>query len=221
MTKFGKHPDKDTVDLAAEAALGALATAHSTLEELALLQQLMRALGSGNVGQTTGGGLNLGGASGGDILFQEICAGRGIETRFYLAVQPQVYVTTSVNKAKGNWVQRFWDLHAAHVACNQVRILSQATDVKDDSEYLPAWLRDKKDYSIWQRNNLWMLFNALAEGCDDKTGDPNLTLIALWDGAEGDGPGGTGLQLRRGADAGGPEVHPGHGRRVGHPAQGR
>jgi NADH-quinone oxidoreductase subunit G len=31
------------------AALGALATPHSTLEELALLQQLMRALGSGNV----------------------------------------------------------------------------------------------------------------------------------------------------------------------------
>ena len=24
MTKFGKHPDKDTVDLAAEAAMGAL-----------------------------------------------------------------------------------------------------------------------------------------------------------------------------------------------------
>ena len=37
-----------------------------------------------------------------------------------------------------------------------------------------------------------MLFNALAEGCDEKSGDPNLTLIALWDGAEGDGPGGTG-----------------------------
>ncbi len=138
-----------------------------------------------------------GGASGGDILFQEICAGLGIETRFYLAVQPQIYVTTSVNKAKGNWVQRFWDLHAAHAARKQVRILSQATDVKDDSEYLPAWLRDKKDYSIWQRNNLWMLFNALAEGCDDKTGDPNLTLIALWDGAEGDGPGGTGDLVRK------------------------
>jgi hypothetical protein len=37
-----------------------------------------------------------------------------------------------------------------------------------------------------------MLFNALAEACDDKSGDPNLTLIALWDGKGGDGPGGTG-----------------------------
>ena len=32
MTKFGKHPDKDTVDLAAEAAMGALADAGVTHE---------------------------------------------------------------------------------------------------------------------------------------------------------------------------------------------
>lgn len=134
-----------------------------------------------------------GGASGGDILFQEVCAELGIETRLYLAVQPEIYVTTSVNKAGPGWVQRFWDLHRAHVERNQVRILNQNTArVKDDVEYLPAWLREKENYSIWQRNNLWMLFNALAEGLDEKTGDPNLTLIALWDGAEGDGPGGTG-----------------------------
>jgi hypothetical protein len=78
-----------------------------------------------------------------------------------------------------------------------VRVLSQATDVADQTEYLPAWLRDKPNYNIWQRNNLWMLFNAVAEGCDEKTADPNLTLIALWDGAEGDGPGGTGDLVRK------------------------
>ena len=134
-----------------------------------------------------------GGASGGDILFQEVCAELGIETHLYLAVQPQIYVTTSVNKAGPKWVQRFWDLHKAHVERNQVRVLSQTTEApKDDINYLPAWLRDKPKYNIWQRNNLWMLYNALAEGCDDKTGDPNLTLIALWDRAEGDGAGGTG-----------------------------
>ena len=65
-------------------------------------------------------------------------------------------------------------------------------DAKSDKDYIPAWLRSKPEYGIWQRNNLWMLFNALAEACDDKSGDPNLTLIALWDGAGGDGPGGTG-----------------------------
>jgi hypothetical protein len=134
-----------------------------------------------------------GGANGGDILFQEVCAELGIETRLYLAVQPTIYVTTSVNKAGPGWVQRFWNLHKSHFERNQVRILSPAPEAEDnDKNYLPAWLRDKKDYNIWQRNNLWMLYNALAEGCDEKTGDPNLTLIALWDGADGDGPGGTG-----------------------------
>jgi acetyl-CoA acetyltransferase len=37
MTKFGKHPDKDTVDLAAEAALGALADAGVTIQQMGVL----------------------------------------------------------------------------------------------------------------------------------------------------------------------------------------
>ncbi len=37
-----------------------------------------------------------------------------------------------------------------------------------------------------------MLFNAVSEGVDEKTGDPNLTLIALWDGVASDEAGGTG-----------------------------
>ena len=37
MTKFGKHPDKDTVDLAAEAALGALNDAGVTMKDVGVL----------------------------------------------------------------------------------------------------------------------------------------------------------------------------------------
>jgi acetyl-CoA acetyltransferase len=37
MTKFGKHPDKDTVDLATEATLGALADAGVTMAEMGVL----------------------------------------------------------------------------------------------------------------------------------------------------------------------------------------
>jgi tetratricopeptide (TPR) repeat protein len=132
-----------------------------------------------------------GAASGGDILFLEICAKLGIPTRLYLAIPPKKYVNSSV-KAGPNWVQRFWDIHNRHEKAQQLRVLSDVEDVKNDKEYLPAWLRSKDDYSIWQRNNLWMLFNALTEACDEKAGDPNLTLIALWDGQGGDGPGGTG-----------------------------
>ena len=54
------------------------------------------------------------------------------------------------------------------------------------SKELPGWLQGKPGYDIWQRNNLWMLHNALAVGRD------KVTLIALWDGKDGDGPGGTG-----------------------------
>ncbi len=37
MTKFGKHPEQDTVDLAAEAALGALADAGVTMKDMGVL----------------------------------------------------------------------------------------------------------------------------------------------------------------------------------------
>jgi tetratricopeptide (TPR) repeat protein len=131
-----------------------------------------------------------GAASGGDILFLEVCEELGIPTHFYLAMPAPVYVTKSVSDGGSEWVDRFWKLHDQHAARNEIRVLSSAVEVNDDSEYLPAWLRGKPDYNIWQRNNLWTLFNALAESADPKTGDPNLTLIALWDGQEGDGPGG-------------------------------
>ncbi|HEX8189876.1 MAG TPA: tetratricopeptide repeat-containing protein, partial [Pyrinomonadaceae bacterium] len=144
-----------------------------------------------------------GGASGGDILFHEVCAELGIQTRFYLAVPPGEYVRKSVKQADESlpegaeltWVDRFWRLHNERAARKQVRgPLSDATGVPDGEGhlYLPAWLREKKGYGIWQRNNLWMLFNALDEACDPQSADPNITLIALWDGAAGDGPGGTG-----------------------------
>jgi hypothetical protein len=142
----------------------------------------------------TGGGVACGyagGASGGDTLFQEICAELKIPTRLYLAMQPQQYVTASVNSAGPDWVKRFWDIYREHTGREQVRVLSDATDAQNESDYLPPWLRAKDRYGIWQRNNLWMLFNALDEGCDPQSGVPNLTLIALWDGSGGDGPGGT------------------------------
>ena len=133
-----------------------------------------------------------GAASGGDLLFQEVCAELKIPTRLYLAIPPAKYINSSVIKAGAGWVDRFWDVYNKHQAANQLRVLSEVENAISDDIYLPPWLRSKDGYTIWQRNNLWMLFNAVAEACDEKTGDPNLTLIALWDGAGGDGPGGTG-----------------------------
>ncbi len=115
-----------------------------------------------------------GGACGGDILFHEVCAELGIPTRLYLALPREHFCVTSVQHAGPDWVERYYRL------CTRLmpRVLAE-------SEELPKWLRGKQGYGIWQRTNLWMLYNALALHGKD------LTLIALWNTAEGDGPGGT------------------------------
>lgn len=113
-----------------------------------------------------------GGASGGDILFHEVCAELGLPTRLYLALPRDQYIVHSVQPAGVGWVERFDRLYRQHP---EVRVL---TETKTDG--------------VWQRTNRWMLESALANG------DKDLTLIALWDGKdEGDGPGGTGDLVRQ------------------------
>jgi hypothetical protein len=124
-----------------------------------------------------------GGASGGDILFHEVCAELDIRTRLFLAVPPGPYVRASVRPAGEQWVGRFERLLRRLPA----RVLGE-------TEELPRWLRAKPHYNVWQRNNLWMLYNALAAGGE------NVTLVALWDGEVGDGSGGT-SDMVRGAEA--------------------
>ena len=50
MTKFGKHPDKDVVDLAAEAAMGALADGGVTMGQMGVLAA-GNLMGMGGIGQ--------------------------------------------------------------------------------------------------------------------------------------------------------------------------
>jgi len=116
-----------------------------------------------------------GGASGGDILFHQVCEEMGIPTKIYLAVPRELYIRESVAQGGPQWIEEFNRL----VRTRPVRVLCE-------SKQLPRWLQDKPDYNIWQRNNLWNLHNALAAA-----GGENVTLIALWNGAPGDGAGGT------------------------------
>ena len=51
MTKFGKHPDKDTLDLASEAALGALADGGVTMRDIGILAAGNLMGGSAPIGQ--------------------------------------------------------------------------------------------------------------------------------------------------------------------------
>jgi hypothetical protein len=118
-----------------------------------------------------------GGASGGDILFHEACSARGIPSELFLLGSRDAYVEASVQDAGPEWVARLDALLGSHAW----RTLGDSIEPLT----LPRWLRPAKDYSVWERSNRWMLHNALVRGAS------KVTLIALWNGEPGDGPGGT------------------------------
>jgi hypothetical protein len=101
-------------------------------------------------------------------------------------VPRDLYIRESVAPAGPQWIENFHRL----VRTRPVRVLC-------DSKDLPRWLQDKPDYNIWQRNNLWNLHNALAAA-----GGENVTLIALWNGASGDGAGGTADMVQKAKERG-------------------
>lgn len=108
-----------------------------------------------------------GGASGGDILFHELCLESGIPTEMYLALPVEEFKKASVSFAGEDWDNRF-DLLRERLPIH----------------FLPE---EKKNINqnVWEATNLWMLNKALSDGGN------NMTLLALWDGKGGDGNGGT------------------------------
>lgn len=127
-----------------------------------------------------------GGACGGDIVFHEVCAELNIITQLFLALPRDEYVQESVQFAGPQWVDRFDALY------NNI----ERKELAKHKE-LPLWLQKKVDYTIWERNNLWMLYSALV------CGGTYMTLIALWDGNAGDGPGGTEHMIQQAQSRGG------------------
>jgi tetratricopeptide (TPR) repeat protein len=115
-----------------------------------------------------------GGSHGGDLLFHEVCAELGIETKLWLALPPDQYITVAVQNFVGagtdKLVERFRQLQ------RQLTFRCMADELD-----LPRWLRTKTGYDFWQRHTLWMVYNALTVGTE------NLTLIALWNEEEGSG----------------------------------
>lgn len=124
------------------------------------------------------GGVSLaiaGGACGADILFHEVCADLKIPTELFLALPQDQFQVESVQHGGPEWVERY------RLLCGRV-----PPRVLQDDKALPRWLTDKPGYDIWQRNNLWMMFNALALNAQ------HTTMVALFNRErEADGPGGT------------------------------
>jgi hypothetical protein len=113
-----------------------------------------------------------GGASGGDLLFHEVCAELGVATRLRLALPVEEFIATSVAPAGEGWVQRFLML-VKQLGPENVRVMGASAGRKFEATE-----------DVWSRANLWMIEDAVALA-------PQRTLLALWDGKGGDGPGGT------------------------------
>ena len=107
-----------------------------------------------------------GGASGGDLLFHEACGELGVATRLRLALPVNEFIAISVAPAGESWVERF------HALMNRL-----------GSENVGVMARTTEE-DTWSQANLWMAEEAVALA-------PLRTLLALWDGEGGDGPGGT------------------------------
>jgi hypothetical protein len=125
--------------------------------------------------QTAGAISGIGGAaSGTDLLFHEVCADLGIPTTVVLPIPKDEYCRQSVADGGPEWVEKFNRL----VGTKPAIVLSDSAD-------LPSWAESIENYGVFQRGNIWMLEDALVRPNAD------VTLVALWNGKAGDGPGGT------------------------------
>jgi hypothetical protein len=115
-----------------------------------------------------------GAASGVDLLFHEVCEELAIPTKVCLPIPIGDYRRESVADGGVDWVEKFNRL----VAGNPPIILS-------DSGELPPWAAGIKDYSVFQRGNIWVMRDALARPNAD------VTLIALWNQQDAEGSDGT------------------------------
>jgi hypothetical protein len=141
-------------------------------------------VGPDDVGMTEG-------ACGGDLLFAEACLSRGASLELRLPFLKPVFIEKSVAYAKktpppDRWLERFHDV-GRHERVNLLEMPNAS-----------AGLPDAED--PYERCNLWMLRDTLAFG------GSRPTIICLWNGAGGDGPGGTAHMMQCVRAAGGKVV---------------
>lgn len=115
------------------------------------------------------------GANGGDLLFHDVCEQLGIEHRMLLPLPADQFRNESVSPGGRWWEDQF----------DKILQKGPSPPCLAETAELPLWLSAKKDYSTWQRANLWLLQEAITVGAK------HLTLLSLWDGVKTEGLGGT------------------------------
>ena len=113
------------------------------------------------------------GAAGGDLIFAEACIKRGVRMQFLLPLPEPDFIDASVLPSSDGvaWRERYYALKA--------QLVEPARVMPVELGPLPA------DANAFERCNLWLLYSALSYGPD------KVRFVCLWDGAGGDGPGGT------------------------------
>jgi hypothetical protein len=117
-------------------------------------------------------------ASGGDLLFAEACVARGVRVRVLLPVDETSFIADSVAGSAGpdDWPAHYTALKAA---------LTEPVQVMPGALAAGASQAD-----AFERGNAWLLESALAHGTS------RVRFVCLWDGAPGDGAGGTAHMVR-------------------------
>jgi tetratricopeptide (TPR) repeat protein len=112
-------------------------------------------------------------AAGGDLLFVEACLQRGVRCQILLPFPEPEFIQNSVMRSANgpSWRDRFYA--ATNDANSKVRIMPD--------ELGPP----PKDVDPYERCNMWLLYSALSYGVK------KVRFICLWNGAIGDGKGGT------------------------------
>jgi hypothetical protein len=110
------------------------------------------------------------GACGGDLLFAEAALARRARLELYIPFDEPTFLARSVDVADRDWRARY--LAARSRATLHVMPAERGRTPDGENPY--------------ERDNLWMLAAAT------RFGAAKVDFICLWDGQQGDGPGGTG-----------------------------
>lgn len=110
-----------------------------------------------------------GGACGGDLLFAEAALARGAALELYIPFEEAKFLEKSVTFANADWHARF----LAAKSRGTLHVLPLERDPTPEGE------------DAYERNNLWQLESAM------RFGPEKVEFICLWNGKQGDGPGGT------------------------------
>lgn len=114
------------------------------------------------------------GAAGGDLLFAEACLARGVPLRLLLPLSESDFIQASVQTSPGDWVKRYFAVRAGLASPPQP--IGPGDGAEDEDPF--------------ERCNRALLQAAAAWGSE------RVRLVVLWNGAEGDGPGGTAHMMR-------------------------